>query len=469
MICFNPSSPLLLTHILELASDSTQTKHALSLAKQIITDKRVKNKGDWNYLIAYVNNEYCQNKTLATSQIRRALHHTFSSEDLRDLARAYKMKIDAQLGDRSSLLADLRWIEEKALALNPEANEWVMRLRNIVYADWIPLLWRNKDYPTAILLCSYADNFSPDKLWHEAWENVGSHVCNKPTVSLLHNDMRESEKYANHLDFSCLSFQLMGSLTSAQLADAYCKIMSGSPLFAHLRTKARTDRDYYYELIGTLSIREENYDRAIKYLSKVSQHYQRTMNLYKEHYLDRDPFMPYPSRWIKSEPYDWEEERKISPRNIPYPQLDAKLNFAKQMKKYENAMKRGKTEDEKANGRLMYAIGRRNSFEECWALTQYWRGSCTNIFEPSLQYWEYDFAEKNYRFLYDYATTIGHKATEDVYQKEVASALAMFETDEERGKAEYLLGNIRTVVKRYGNTATARHIKTSCDNWRNWL
>ena len=41
--------------------------------------------------------------------------------------------------------------------------------------------------------------------------------------------------------------------------------------------------------------------------------------------------------------------------------------------------------------------------------------------------------------------------------------------DEARAKAQYMLGNMKTVVKRYGNTAAARKIKTSCDNWRSWL
>ncbi len=446
MTLHNPGAPQLMAYIRNRASDTVFMKQTAVLANKIIADKRVKNKGDWTFLMAYVKNEYCNDRTRAYSLIRQSLNRTFSSDGLKDLARAYKMKIDAQLGNRNSLLADLKWIESKAVEISPEANEWVRRFQNIVYTDWIPRLWRDKDYHTAILLCSYADNFSSDD---------------------SRSEMRESERHANTLDYSCLSFQLMGSLTSAQLAKAYSKILADNPLFAHLRTKARTDRDYYNELIGTLAIREENFDRAVYYLSTVSHHYQRTMNIYKGNYLARDPFAHYPTRWAESE-WGWEYEYPTSHKYGSCP-LDAKLRFAGLMSKYKKMMKRGVSEDEKAKGRLMYAIGRRNSLEECWALTQYWRGGCCDLFSPELHYWECDFSEKNYAFLYNYETTVGHKATEAFYQKEIEAALAMFVTDEERAKAEYLLGNLRTVVKRYGSTATAQYIKTSCDNWRNWL
>ena len=117
----------------------------------------------------------------------------------------------------------------------------------------------------------------------------------------------------------------------------------------------------------------------------------------------------------------------------------------------------------------MYAIGRRNSFEECWALTQYWRGGCASIFVPDLQYWEDDFAQKCYAFLYDYEKTIGHKTTEKIYDKELKASLAMLTTDEAKAKAQLTLNNLKAIVKYYGDTSIGQYIKTSCDNWQSWL
>ena len=45
----------------------------------------------------------------------------------------------------------------------------------------------------------------------------------------------------------------------------------------------------------------------------------------------------------------------------------------------------------------------------------------------------------------------------------------MFRSDEERAKAEYFLGNLKSVVRRYPDTQMAEYVRTSCDRWRNWL
>lgn len=455
------------------ATDTTFMQEIRPIVVKLLKNNKVTCSADWNFVMAYIDNEFNNNKSVARQNIHKALKEKFSSDELESLARAYKMKLDASVGDLSNLLADLKWIETKADVLNPDAEEWIRRCRNIIYVDWIPKLWNKTDYSTAILLCAYADNLAPSEQWHEAWTNVGWHVYWSPTQVLNLTEIRESEEYANHIDYCSLSFQLMGSLSSTQLASSYNHILTDTPLYSFLRSKARTDKDYYYELIGTLALREENYSRAITYLSKVSEHYLKTMNIDKEGYLCRNPFTPYPSRWrvwtptyAGAEPWEIESQAmRHNNKSNPY----AKLNFARRMQEYKRQMTYGHTSDERGLARLMYAIGRRNSFEECWALTQYWRGGCTGIFEPDLQYWEDDFALKRYAFLYDYEETIGHKTTEKIYEKELKSSLAMLTTDEAKAKAQLTLNNLKTIVKYYGDTSIGQYIKTSCDNWQSWL
>lgn len=115
----------------------------------------------------------------------------------------------------------------------------------------------------------------------------------------------------------------------------------------------------------------------------------------------------------------------------------------------------------------MYAIGRKNSFGDCWALTQYWTGGNPDIFIPDLQYWGDGFSAKNYDFLYDHDQTVG--IVDSKYNNEVKSALAMMTTDEARAKAHYILNNLVTIVKFYGDTTTGHRVKTSCDRWQSWL
>ncbi len=435
----NPSAPQLIEYIRSNASDTAFMKSVMPVAEQLLKKSSIPCKGDWEFLLAYCNNEYCGKTTTARGHIYRALQQKFSTDKLKDLARAYKMKLDARSGRLGSLLSDLKWIEQKTDVFNPDANEWIRRMRNIIYVDWIPRLWNQNDFSTAILLCAYADNL-------ETFQ----------------------KRQPRCIDYSSLSFQLMGSLSSARLATAYQQIKSDTPLYSFLRRAARTDNDYYNELIGTLALREENYDRAISYLSNVSPGYQLSMNIVKGRYLSRDPFTAYPTRWEVVSDYDIEYESIAAP-HPQQSQINAKLNFAHRMRSYRHAIKHGSTSDERGLARLMYAIGLRNSLEECWALTQYWRGSCTGIFYPALQYRDNDFADNRYGFVYDYEKSIGHRHTEEVYNREVAAATAMLKTDEARAKAAYILGNLKTVIRNYPSTSTAAFIKTSCDNWQSWL
>lgn len=267
MATINPDAPQLMEYIRENASDTAFMRTMAPLARKLLDSHRVKNTGDWYFTMSYVYNTFIHDLAAARKYICLATGGNFSTDELKDLAHAYKMKLDARAGNFSSLISDLRWLESKIDVLNPDAFEWVRRCRNIIYVGWIPHLWQKKDYATAILLCGYADNLTP---------------------------ALEIES-----DYGNLSFQMMGSLSSAQLATTYSLITDSNPLYSFLRRKARTDRDYYYELIGTLALREENYTRAEIYLSKVSDDYLKSMNIYKDGYLSRDPFNHYNSRWKK--------------------------------------------------------------------------------------------------------------------------------------------------------------------------
>ena len=465
MAALNPDAPQLMDYIRSNTSDTLMMKKLIPIAERLLKENRIRHKGDWNFLLAYVYNESHNRSSAARTKIYRAISQQFSSEELRDMARSYKMKLDAQAGNRQNLLSDLKWIESRIDPVDRTSDKWIRICRNVIYADWVPRLWKEKDHSTAILLCSYADNLDTAERYYNQSDYTNGR---SPVKSITINDIRNSEKHINDLDYGCLSFQLMGSLSSARLSSAYKQIMRDNPLYNFLRHRARTDSDYYNELTGTLALREENYPRAIAYLSKVSEHYLKTMNIDKEGYLSRDPFKPYRSRWSSHGDSKWEYEHSTI-RNHYESRCDAKLTFARAMQKYRHEMRFAATPDERGLARLMYAIGRRNSFEECWALTQYWRGEHCGKFEPMLQYWENEFKDKHYGFLYDYNTTVGHKATEKLYEDEKAASLAMLASDEAKAKAHYILGNLPTVVRKYGNTTSAQIIKTSCDNWESWL
>ncbi len=477
MAGLNPDAPQLMEYIRVHSSDTALMNDIAPIATDLLKSNKVKNRGDWEFMLAHYENEFRGDKKAASGHIRRALNEKFSDEELKDLARAYRMKLDAATGDRRSLLADLQWMEWNFAPVNNACREWKRRLGNIVYGYWVPRLWEDRDYSTAILLCAYADNIymKGNTPGYFEYEDIHSYDFCPPSTSMSIDEYRKSEKFKNPLDYSSLSFQLMGSLKSAELSEVHKKMMtSTSPLYCFLRKKVRTDNDYYNELIGTIALREENYDRAVRFLSLVSTGYQRTMNIYKEKYLSRDPFKTYPGRWhseswlYDNETVTWEWEWRAS-EYMDLDQTDAKLKFAQRMKQYKLAMSQAKTSDERGIARLMYAVGRKNSMEECWALTQYWRGSGLEMFYPAMDYWNDDFGEKHYAFLYDYGTSVGHKKTEEIFETEKTLALAMLKSDEAKAKAHYILGNLRTIVKHYPATRMAAVVRTSCDNWLSWI
>ena len=459
----NPDNLELLSYIQTVSNDSATFCAIRPVAESVLRKKKVKSRGDWEFALAYMYGEFYSDSRQASQYIRQALQHPFSSDDLRDHARAYRMKIDAENGNNSLLLSDLKWMESKIDLLSPDAVEWNRMMQNIIYIHLVPKLWDKKDYTTAILLCGYADNLLNTKQRHiEVGADYTYTFWERATQTLTLEEMRKSERFWNTHDYGSLSFQLMGSLSSDQLIDVKRGIASGNKLFAHLKKYARYDSDYLNELIGTLALREENYQRAVQYFADVSDEYLQSMNIYKDGYLKRDPFYAYPSRWSHNGEWEAKSVDKLlqDSRRIKY-------RFAERMLELHNQMKYGETADIRGMARLQYAIGRRNSFEQCWALTQYWRGYVEK-FEPMLQYWDDNYDRYN-NILYDYTETAEHTKVEELYQAEIKQALAMMQSDETKAEAEYILGNLRTIVKHYGNTTAALRIKTSCDNWRSWL
>ena len=466
MIERNPGAPQIMDYIRRNAYDTEFLRRMVPIAHQALKDARVKTKDDWNYLLAYEAAERGDN-TSARTYMRRAMCSRFSSDELRELARAYKMKLDARIGDRSSLLADLKWMETKGDPANADACEWVRRVRNVIYSDWVPQLWRQRDYATAILLSGYADNLEPQSRgWYNyvaEYQDYKLEMCDGLSLSMA--EIRADERFYNPRDYGCLSFQLMGSLKCKQLIATYGKMQSHTSLYSFLRRKARTDRDYVYELIGTLALREANYGRAIEYLSKVSRRYLRTTNIYKQGWLKLDPLQAYASSWASVLPAKITASLDAADQS----EESAKLRFARRMQALQRQMRHGRTADDRGLARLAYAVGRYNSLEDYWFLTQYWRGEGVQLFSPASEYYYGDYETKNgkpYGFLYKYDNK-DSAAANALYKREVAASLAML-SDEARARAEYNLGNLRTVVIRYGNTAMAGHVRAHCDRWRQW-
>lgn len=429
----NPDAPDVMDRILDNAANcdryGTRRDYGPTAAK-VLAQGNASYPGDYEFVLA--ESEYNHGRHAeAAARMARAMGLPFSSGDLRNHARAFNMKMKAMQGNRTALEEDVRWMANMHRSEN--GRVWQRMWQNIVYMHWVPVLWQAGAYEEAILFAAdadYRDNSSP---------------------------------------YASLTFQLMGSLDSHRLEQAYDRILSSqNPLWVHLRTHLRTDRDYWYELVGTLALREEDYGRAARFLGQVGEGYLNSMNIYTDGYLERNFFTPYPERGNPSSLYRGYYDFSVS-REPGEDHADAKYRFALEMAKLQHTAQYGENPDRRALAALTYAIGRRNSFEECWALTQYWRGS-TRTFHPQLDDSNDDFSEAEYYpWLYDYCRNEGWTATRERYLSDIEQAMAALTTDDARARALVMLNRYVTAASRYGDTPTAARLRRCCDNIGDWL
>lgn len=450
MARYHPDNPEMMSYIHgDMANNDTIFMKKLKpIALETVVREDCIHKADWYFVLAYIAHVYENNHGEALRYVQKALRSKPSNADNLAVMRLFRMKLDAERGDMSRLHGDLRWIDAHVGPLSPLYASLDNVLRNMVYTHWVPQLMARQDYTTAVLLAGFADRYRyrTTRMCDYRW--MGPAIGYKPFTYLVDELVKDPTLY-NSIDYGSLSFRLMGSLSSGRLISVYKEMYDDDPLWNFLRRYARVDRNYIKELIGTLALREERYDRAVSYLSAVGPEYQEFLNIYKEGYLSRDPFIGY------------NHEDGASVRHLPSPR-DAKLNFARRMLGLQQLKRNGPTADERAMAAIDYAIGLRNSFEECWALTQYWRGE----YVPTLTYPMYDADWSRLDYIYEYDNT---DEVEARYRRQVEEAMAAFGTDEGRAAALVRTGRYRSAVRLYPDTPTAATIKRSCDNWRDWL
>lgn len=107
----------------------------------------------------------------------------------------------------------------------------------------------------------------------------------------------------------------------------------------------------------------------------------------------------------------------------------------------------------KAQLLLQYATGIRNSFDICWGLTQYYRGSNYRGQVCEKRDWEND----------EYTTAARNKSVQ------LAKLACDIATDEEvAANIHYALCNYEVVAKKDSNTTKGRLVRGQCDNLKDY-
>lgn len=452
----NPDSPNLLYYIerafhgngyLPLShTDSLMVKNSiLPTVRQVVKRKNVKNRAMWYYVLAVGEGEFNNNYSAAYRYIQKAMK--YKGGRFSDHIRGYKIVTESVLGKQVNLVSNLKWLESKITdKTSIDKNYWEQVMQYLVFTHIAPWYVSRGDTITAMQLANYGDNM-PLKYNTSCWR-YSTAYGDWQTEEII--PARTDPKPWNDHDYSNTFFRFM-LMQNPHTIERYIKSLSSSrKLASYLNSRSFTSRDYLYDVVGTLYLAKRDYKNAIRTLSKVSDKYQKLLNVEPCGILKRNPFYTFGTT----------KEDNITNHK--------KLYFAREMYRLECVMRTSTDPNKRGLARLKYAIGLKNSFDRCWALTGYSNGYCyvaaTNeLTAPNTEdaeEWLHDIEDKEIRALI--------KATEDA-DKMIKIALAEIKDPEALAKANYMTGNFLTIARRYPDTKIGRMMASKCDSWSNWI
>lgn len=305
---------------------------------------------------------------------------------------------------------------------------WNDMMRRIVLSEVCPRMLQADQTTRALQLANMADN-----------RLLG--VVGKQEVTLVTTDENGDSQFVqqvlpldkyrysgefNAYDYSNHFFEMIDSLgTDAAIAYVRRVQRPQTAFDRFLNARGYTGNDYLNDIAGTQCLRAMRYGEAIGYLGAVSEAYKRHLNVEAKY----DPFAV----------------RATSTENP----ADFKFAFAREMHSLEQNLQTTREPNRKARLMVRYAIGLRNSFDRCWSLTQYYRGSC---------YWG-QVCEKR-----DWENDRYTRAALARAEALVRQATDLITDDETGADIHYTLCNFRTVARRYPHTQKGKLVRGHCDH-----
>jgi len=361
-------------------------------ALQVAAEKRSNNPAMWQYAAAFLT--LLDGKTaLATQYADKAAEldgTPFIKEKIKALqimlyayaAKNYDANFEAQI------FPQLQWLDSLiVIDINvknrgewyDEGNYWSWRdnTKSIkeTYEDWRTKANYSQYYPNdmmrKIVLSVILPKYKQQKDYTKALLLAGmASERMRSLVNFKHID--KGKKWEWNTDYSTDIFNYINEFPVENVIEYQQLLQSGGrdEYERFLISKCYKNDDYLNELIGTKYLRLEKFEEAIPYLSKVSDTYIKSMNVYC--YFRLDPF------------------REVYERKIQKPYPAYKLNFAKKMLKLQQQMQTEQNKEKNALATLQYAVAleRSVSWGESWALTTYYMGSGYDNYDNASNTWE---------------------------------------------------------------------------------
>lgn len=434
-------------------------------ARKAIASPQCHQKAMWQYALGYL---YYLDWNLAKAeawlkQAERSDATPFMSESI----RAFRFLMDAyyadsSLGYKRKLFSDLKWIDERLEKvatkklddnwqydnkMNYKVCYWQDVVRRVILGEICHRMEKVGNTTLALQLANYASNrilqLSPlYEAYHYGWDDKDD--PESYTVILPIDGYRKTWTDRNYFDFQNQFFDWINS-SSADAAAKYAEKItkSASDLDSFLNERSYVESDYIFEIVGTLYLREMDYRKASEYLARVSEGYQGRTNIAKEGYFRLDPFR-----------YQFDKQHFIADST------DYKLRFAQEMVRLEGLINSDAEINRRADAKIRYAIGLRNSFGRCWYLTQY---GYDLGYESNIEngYWKWYSSIDREGFKDNTFAQNAYKKV-DALMKE---AISEFTDPEKAAQAQLEAMNFATIMKKYPKSKTAKFIRARCDNY----
>ena len=416
--------------------------HGLTDACYDMCMRAVKYSSDpapWLYTAAFLKNQMGQ-PYVALNILERA-EKCVASTFLKDSIRVLRILIEAQIHPynkayESRLLNDLKWLDNKiqdnlterikeetasiySLKFCYSYYYWNDMMRRLILGTVSHRMIEAGKAPLALMLANYADNrlmMTVNQI--EIYGEEGQ------TYFIGLEEYRKNPKYFNDFDFSNHYFRMLDEAPLNYLIQYKSLLMSPtSSIEKFLHARSWVDYDYLNDIIGTRYIRELKYGKAVEYLSKVSDGYQKRLNT--SAYMDLNPF-EIKTHYVKT--------------SNTY-----KLDFAREMVNHEKSVQKSTDDDIKGVALIKMGLGIRSSFMSCWALTHYSKSEYNPWFED--------------KYTLDkiaYANSL------------IEQGLMILKNQELAARYHQSLCQWKTAVEKFPETAVAEEIRTSCDNIVNY-
>ncbi|MCQ2608643.1 MAG: hypothetical protein MJ197_08165 [Bacteroidales bacterium] len=361
---------------------NNQLTEMQDMAEKVLAHKNVKNPAMWYYTIAvmeyykyncnpYTGFEYsnnnCTYKTIYSSKMYKLLRKAEQSEGnelIHSSINIFKFILEnenPQTASENSLLHAMQYCDcAIKYTITPDAGllTWNDSYNNIYfyYHKMLQKILLGKNLEKTLKEGNYVKAL---QMINVAENNMGIYIdeFNKS----LSDTIETRHKYKTYNDYGKLIFwntdystKLFRTLDTLpiQFVIEYVKRLEKplSYMDTYTATRSYKNFDFFYDLIGTRYLRENNYKEAVTYLSKVSSDFQNKLNT--KFYMTRDYFSARTNSKIND--------------NTNY-----KLTFARKMYDLERKIESEKNPDKCADMMVQYAIGMGNSHRHCWALTKY--------------------------------------------------------------------------------------------------